>query len=134
MRLVLDTDVIVASFRSPTGASAELLRMAERKQVILAVSVALMLEYEAVLTRPEHFEAGRTDKFLTLLCDLAQPVRIHLRWRPQTADPADDHVLEAAINSRADALASFNVRDFGKAPGQFGIIYARPGNILEMTR
>jgi predicted nucleic acid-binding protein len=30
-------------------------------------------------------------------------------------------VLEAAVNGRADALVTFNVRDFGIVPSQFGV-------------
>ena len=31
-------------------------------------------------------------------------------------------VLEAAINGRADALVTFNRRDFGDEPGRFGAV------------
>ncbi|MEJ0049563.1 MAG: PIN domain-containing protein [Rhodospirillales bacterium] len=48
VRLVLDTDVIVAGMRSPSGASAELLRRLDRGHATLLLSVALLLEYEAV--------------------------------------------------------------------------------------
>ncbi len=39
-------------------------------------------------------------------------------------------VLEAAVNGRADALVTFNVRDFGKAPEAFGIEVLQPGEAL----
>ncbi len=48
MKLVLDTDVIVAALRSPTGASAELLRLAKSGRLRLALTVPLVLEYESV--------------------------------------------------------------------------------------
>jgi predicted nucleic acid-binding protein len=54
---VLDTDVIVAALRSSTGASRQLLLAALRHQFALLLSVPLFLEYEAVLTRPEHLAA-----------------------------------------------------------------------------
>ncbi len=61
MRLVLDTDVVVAGFRSPTGASAALIELALDGRVTLLVTVSLALEYEAVLKREDHlFEAGVT--------------------------------------------------------------------------
>jgi len=37
---------------------------------------------------------------------------VHLRWRPQLRDPDDGLVLEAAVNGRADALVTDNVKDF----------------------
>lgn len=44
MRLVLDTDVIVAALRSPTGASAALLEAALEGSITLLANVALILE------------------------------------------------------------------------------------------
>lgn len=44
---VLDTDVMVAAFRSSRGASRQLLLSALEQRFELLVSVALFLEYEA---------------------------------------------------------------------------------------
>ena len=139
MQLVLDTDVVVAAFRSPSGASAELLRMAALGTLQPIVTVALVLEYEAVLRRTEHLvaagaEPSDADKFLDLLIATAKPVFVDYRWRPQTRDPADEMVLEAAINGHASAIVTFNRRDFGSAPTKFGIDCLLPGRILESLR
>ena len=56
---VLDTDVLVAAFRSDSGASRRLLEMALAREFEVLLSVPLMFEYEAVLTRPEHLLASR---------------------------------------------------------------------------
>ena len=56
MRLVLDTDVIVAAMRSDRGASRQLLLAALDRKIVILASVRLMLEYEAVLTRPEQLD------------------------------------------------------------------------------
>ena len=47
-------------------------------------------------------------------------------WRPQLRDPTDEMVLEAAINGVADALVSFNQREFGDALEKFGIAVVAP--------
>lgn len=39
-------------------------------------------------------------------------------------------VLEAAINGRADALVTYNVRDFVDAAPRFGVRIARPAELL----
>ncbi len=39
-------------------------------------------------------------------------------------------VLEAAVNGRADALVTFNVRDFGKVPSRFGIEVMLPPEVM----
>ena len=135
MKLVLDTDVVVAALRSPSGAAAELVRRARRGRITLAASVSLFVEYEAVCSRQRHMEpAGLTltdvGIFLDALASVVQPVPIHYLWRPQLHDPADELVLEAAVNARADALLSFNVRHFQPAAAKFGMRVSQPGPFL----
>ena len=135
MRLVIDTDVVVAGLRSPSGASAELLRRVLGGRPLLLASVAIVLEYEAVVTRSEHLtRAGLTrDDALAVidaLAGVAEPVELHFRWRPQLRDANDEMLLEAAANGRADAIVTFNRRDFGAAPARFGIAVLSPGDVL----
>ena len=126
MRVVLDTDVVVAAMRSPRGASAAILRAARQGRVTLLASVPLALEYEAVVGRVEHrLAAGLTERdvkvLVTAVVAMAEPVTTHFLWRPQLRDPGDEMVLEAAVNGGADALVTFNVRDYGPVPAQFGV-------------
>lgn len=135
MRLVLDTDVVVAAMRSPTGASAGLLEAALDGRVGMLANVALMLEYEAVCTRPEHVEAAGLSSteigvFLDALVALAEPVESHFIWRPRLRDPSDEMVLEAAVNGRANAIVTFNLRDYGSAPMEFGMRTLLPREAL----
>lgn len=139
MKLVLDTDVVVAALRSPGGASAELLRLARRGGIRIAVSVPLVLEYEAVTARPDHLAASglslsETQAVIDVLVSVAEWTGIDYRWRPQTRDPADEMVLEAAINAKADAIVTFNRRDFGSAPDKFGIGCWLPRETLEKLK
>ncbi|MFT3820534.1 MAG: putative toxin-antitoxin system toxin component, PIN family [Rubrivivax sp.] len=132
---MLDTDVVVAALRSPLGASAELLRRVHDGRLSMLASMALFAEYEAVLTRPAQLRAARLDadamrQLLDELAERALPVQGWFQWRPQVRDPADEMVLEAAVNGRADVLVSFNRRDFGDAPARFGIVLATPGQFL----
>ena len=139
MRLVLDTDVIVAGMRSPTGASAALLLAALEQRLTLCANVALMLEYEAVCSRAAHqTAAGLTRKevgmFLDAIAALVHPVETHFLWRPQLRDPSDEMVLEAAVNGRAQAVVTFNVRDFGAATARFGVALLRPREALALLK
>ena len=52
-----------------------------------------------------------------------------VHW-PQLRDPADEMVLEAAINGGADALVTFNRKDFGQVPARFGIALLPPQDAL----
>lgn len=139
MRLVLDTDVIIAALRSPGGASSALLLAADDGQVQLLATVPLFVEYEAVARRAEHVLAAGLAMaditiFLNRLVELVEPVEPWFLWRPQLRDPADEIVLEAAVNGRADALVTFNIRHFQPAAERFAVPVLRPGETLERMR
>lgn len=125
--------------RSPTGASAKLLLAARQSALTMLGTVALALEYEAICRLPEHRAAAgltldETEVFIDAVLAMIEPVEPHFLWRPQLRDPADELVLEAAINGRAQALVTFNRRDFGAAPARFGIQVLRPGDALQRIR
>ena len=86
------------------------------------------------MKRPEQREVSKlsladVDRVLGVLA-----VAVHMRWRPQLRDPDDELVLEAAVNGRADALVTYNVRDFRDVAPRFGIRIARPVDLLEELR
>ncbi|MDR1190025.1 MAG: putative toxin-antitoxin system toxin component, PIN family [Bifidobacteriaceae bacterium] len=132
-RVVLDTNVLVVAARSRRGASFQTMRALRARRFTALVSVPLVLEYEAVLKRPEQLAAaGRTaamtDAFLDALCAIAEPVELFYLWRPQARDPDDDMVLETAMNGRADWLVSLNTRDLEAACLRLGMPLATPGD------
>ncbi len=134
MKLVLDTNVLVAGLRSKTGASNPLLLAGFRRQFVWCCSVPLFYEYEDVLGRADLLlDAGLTReisaKFLVAVSRAVKPVEVNYRWRPQLGDPDDEMVLEAAINCRAD-IVTFNERDFGDAPARFGLTVLSPAEAL----
>jgi putative PIN family toxin of toxin-antitoxin system len=131
MRVVLDTDVMVAAFRSDRGASRRLLLSALDGGFDLLASVPLMLEYEAVLTRPGHLlaiglDAGEVNAVVDALANIAVPVAFRFLWRPRLKDPADEMVLETAVNGSADWLVTFNTRHLAEGARDFGIRVMRP--------
>ena len=135
MRVVLDTSVLVAGLRSRRGASFVLLQMVRARMLIPLVTIGSFLEYEDVPKRLEHLEAtgmgiAQVDRFLGALASVAEAVEVHMRWRPQLRDAGDELVLEAAVNGRAEALVTHNVRDFREAAPRFGLSVARPGDLL----
>jgi putative PIN family toxin of toxin-antitoxin system len=136
VRLVLDTAVVVAALRSAAGASRQLLVAALEKRFELLLSVPLLIEYEAVLTRKEHLKAaglkaGEVMELLDALAMVSEPVVPHFRWRPLLRDPNDDMVFEVAFNGQADVLVTFNKRDFQSlGPGNLQI--ASPAEALRI--
>jgi len=135
MRVVLDIDVLVAAIRSNTGASQRLLRSALRHRFTLLLSVPMVIEYEAVMTRTEQLAASGLSvadigRLLDALVTVAESVRIAFLWRPQLTDPNDEMVLETAVNGQADRLATFNRRHFAEAGKGFGFLVIDPGEAV----
>jgi putative PIN family toxin of toxin-antitoxin system len=138
-RIVLDTSVIATALRSATGAGNALLRLVAQEVIVPLITPALFFEYEEVLKRPQQRAATglselAVDRFLAALASASEPVDVQFQWRPQLRDAADEMVLEAAINGHADALVTYNVRDFLPAANQFGLRVIRPGELLKEIR
>ena len=103
------------------------------------VTTALFLEYEDVLLRPEQRIAtgmtpAQVEGALAALASTSEPVEVHFRWRPQLTDPADELVLEAAVNGAADCLVTHNLRDFQPAARKFELRVITPQQCLKEIR
>ena len=136
-RIVLDTCVLVAAARSRTGASFKLVSSLPSDQFELALTVALYMEWQEVLTRPEHMPAGITtmqvQSFLRYLTSLAHLQDVHFLWRPFLRDPDDDMVLECAVASSASIIVTHNVKDFRRAES-LHVKAMSPGDFLAHIR
>jgi putative PIN family toxin of toxin-antitoxin system len=138
LRFVLDTDVLVAALRSRDGASWQLVDRALKREFTLLLSVPLILEYEAVLTREEHRKVHDlvpdVDELINSLASVAESVQIRFLWRLLLSDPTDDMVLETAVNGRADLLVTFNQEDFAAAAKGFAVKIVRPSEAMHRLR
>jgi putative PIN family toxin of toxin-antitoxin system len=138
-RIVLDTSVVVAGLRTRLGAGNAVLRLVAQGRLVILATPPLFLEYEEVLKRPEHqlvhgLAPEAIDEFLAELAALIEPVEVHFQWRPQSRDPNDEMVLEAAINGRADALVTYNVADFVGITERFKVPLLRPADLLRRMK
>ena len=129
--LVVDTNVLVAAFRSSLGASYRLLQTVEHRRWRPVISPALAFECESVLKR-DVAALGLTladiDDFTEYLCSRARLVKIHFQWRLSLTDPGDDCILEAAVSAGAP-IVTFNKRDF-RGSERFGIRTVTPRELL----
>jgi putative PIN family toxin of toxin-antitoxin system len=136
IKIVLDTSVVVSALRTRLGAGNAVLQLVAQRRLVALASPPLFLEYEDVLKRPEHqlvhgLPPLAIDEFLAEFAALIEPVEVHFQWRPQARDPNDEMVLEAAINGRANALVTYNVKDFAGIAERFRISVLRPTELLK---
>lgn len=137
LRLVFDTNVLITALCNQDGASHRLIRWVLADRIALLASPALWLEYEAVVKRPEirlrhGIALEDLDVVLDTLAAHVEPVHLSYLWRPQLRDPDDEMVLETALNARADALVTFNTRDFAEAAKRFALKLVTPSECIKM--
>jgi putative PIN family toxin of toxin-antitoxin system len=128
--------VLVAGLRSQLGASNQVLIAVAEQRIKPLVTTAVFLEYEAVLLRAEQRLATGLNEaevagFLGAMAAAAEAVEISFRWRPQLRDPADELMLEAAVNGQAEAIVTHNVTDFEPASARFGVRILTPAQVLK---
>jgi putative PIN family toxin of toxin-antitoxin system len=130
--VVLDTSVLVAGLRSRRGASFRLLQLLREGRFEIAVSVPLVLEYEAVLMRHAAELAVRPEEVVGIVnyvCQVAHRQDIHFLWRPTLRDPEDEFVLELAVAAGCQAIVTHNLRHFQEAKS-LGVQVLTPGDFL----
>ena len=136
MKVIFDTSVLVAAARSSQGASFALISALPSKQFQICLSVALYVEWQAVLTRAEHLplnqEVENALAFLRYLASIAHLQDIYYLWRPQQRDPNDDMVLELAVAAQAKYIVTHNIRDFQRL--KFDVIAITPADFLKLLR
>lgn len=137
MRIVLDTNVLVAAARSRQGASFALVSMLPQKKFEFALSVSLYTEWQAVMTRSENLPPDMTAQdalaFLRYLTTLAHLQDVHYLWRPFLRDADDDMVLECAVAAQCSYIVTHNTRDFSRSE-QLGVRAITASDFLTLIR
>lgn len=134
-RIVVDTNVLIAGLRSKQGASYKFLTLLNDRRWQLNISIALIFEYEEVLTRNMEslgLNQQKIDILLDGLCTIANHREIFYLWRPLASEPGDDFLLELEIESQADFIITYNRKDLEQAT-QFGIQIITPKAFLELV-
>lgn len=139
MKIVIDTDVVLAALMSRDGVSNRLMIwIFEHHQKINVVSNPLVTEFEAVLLRErnrqqyEQFSKEELQSFVDDICLISHHQRISFLWRPFLKDIKDDMVLETAVNAVCEYIVTYNVRDFSGVEEKFSIKIVTPKQFLKI--
>lgn len=133
IRVVLDTNVLVAAVRSRQGASFAIVSSIPSPEFEPCLSVGLYAEWQDVLTRTENLPPGLAPedalRFLRYLASQSHLQEIHFLWRPFLPDPDDDLVLEMALSAGCRHIITHNVRHF-RGSETLGVTAISPGDFL----
>ena len=134
--IIMDTNVLFAGLHSSTGASFQILKRLNSREIKSVISTPLLFEYEDVLKREQtilDLSHHQVDVILDNICVLSDFQDIFFLWRPYLKDPKDDHVLEVAIASKTKTIITHNIKDFREIE-KFGIKAITPGKYLEAIK
>ena len=137
MKIVIDTNIVLSALFSKRGASNRLMVWLFRQnKKYNVVSNTLVTEFEDVLTREKNLKQfnGLTKDdilgFIDDICLISYHQEIYFLWRPFLQDSNDDMVLEVAVNAHADAIITFNPKDFRGVKESFDIDILTPKEYL----
>jgi predicted nucleic acid-binding protein len=114
----MDTNVLVAAFRSCRGASFEVFRRLRLGDWTAMVSNHLLFEYEEILKRDAALlglSLNDVDEVLNAICARAEEWPLTHDWHPILADPDDEPLVQLAVESAARRIVTHNVRDLQSA-------------------
>jgi uncharacterized protein len=125
VRVVLDTNVVVSAHLNEKGYERGVFDLALAGKLRLAVSNAILTEYDAVLRRPELGLAPRQVSASLRLIRSKGQIIAPQRELSIAGEPADNRFLECAEAARADFLVTGNKRHFPKQWRQTAVVNAR---------
>jgi len=112
MKIVVDTNVLVAGLLTPFGACGEIVRMISSGALVLFYDARILSEYEEVLLSPKFsFDAEK----ISMLIDYIENSGLAAASLPlpqSLPDQDDEPFLEAAIAGQAECLVTGNSSHF----------------------
>ena len=131
VQIVIDTNVIVSGLRSKRGAAYRLLCLLNDPRWEVNISTTLLFEYGEILKREfaGRYTEQDLDDLLDGFCHIARQRDIFYVWRPASADPDNEFLIDLAISAQADFLITYNPRDVQRVK-QFGVKVVTPGEFL----
>lgn len=127
MKIVLDTNVLVAGLLSPFGPCGEIVRMVSSSEVTLCFDALILAEYSEVLHRPKF---GFDKEKVAALMDHIEH-RGHIvassPLRHSLPDPDDEPFLKVALAAKAVCLVTGNTSHFPTKLSEGGKILSPAG-------
>lgn len=140
MKVVIDTNVLVAAILSDSGANREVIRCSLRRRIVPQMGTTLFLEHEDVFERGPvlhrcKLTLAEREIFLDAYLSVCQWNELYFTWRPNLKDEGDNHIVELAVASGSRYIVTNNIRDFKASELHFrGLEIIQPSQLLEVLR
>ena len=125
MKVVLDTNVLISAFTKPKGRVVVLWQAARRRRYQLLTSPAIVSEVAAKLRTKFTWAEPRIIYHSTLLIRAGKIIVPRLVIDVIKDDPADNRILECAVEGKADLIVSGD-RGLLRMKSYSGIPIVRP--------
>ncbi|HWS15290.1 MAG TPA: putative toxin-antitoxin system toxin component, PIN family [Candidatus Methylomirabilis sp.] len=133
MKIVLDTNVLVAGLLSPFGPCGDIVRMVSSGTLALCFDARILSEYSEVLKRPKfRFAVDEVDALIDFISFNGQTVAPSPLSKP-LPDPDDEPFLEVAIAGHVACLVTGNRVHFPAGQRQ-GVKILSPREFLTRYR
>ncbi len=120
MKIVIDTSVWISALITKDSKARELLRLVFYAKLYPQMSEALFREYEDVMKRKKiqnltPLSSLEQNELFEAYLSTCKWNEIYYMWRPNLKDENDNFVVELAVASGAEAIITYNIKDFKNA-------------------
>jgi uncharacterized protein len=112
VKVLLDSSVLVSAFLTPAGRGAALLRAGMQGHYEPCISegilteIALTLRGKSKLKARYRYKETHIAEYIEDLCATMTVIQVLKSIKPVCRDPADDHVLAAALAAKTDFIVT----------------------------
>jgi len=136
MKVVIDTSVWISALITKNSDARKVLRLVFEKKLLPQMSEALFYEYEDVMRRKKIQDTTPLTKqeqstLLNAFISTCRWNEIYYMWRPNLNDEDDNFVVELAVASGAEAIITYNIKDFNNAELSFSHTITTPENFIK---
>ena len=124
MLITIDTNILYQALRSSEGASYALFQLIRNGDIRIALSHAVLLEYEEVLTRDKSLKSlglsiEDVEKVLRFIAYISEKFEPRFLLRPNLLDEDDNIFVELAVVSQSSYIVTRNLKDFRNSELKF---------------
>ncbi|RDH41429.1 putative toxin-antitoxin system toxin component, PIN family [Zooshikella ganghwensis] len=139
MKVIIDTNILVNVFLSPSRSSASyrIFELCLMQKLQPQIGCALFCEYEDVLSRPlilgrAKYSPSEIEQMLDGFLSICSWAKVNYLWRPNLRDEGDNHLIDLAVASNAEFIVTQNIKDLNSGDLRFGFRSVTPEQFLEV--